>query len=57
MKSPVATVLGLALYKQLLARRIELPVTVCEAIQAAVIAEAAGVADEMTRRSREREPA
>jgi hypothetical protein len=37
--------MGLAAFKQLLARGIELPIEECEAIMQAVIEEAAGVAD------------
>jgi hypothetical protein len=56
VKSPVTKIMGLAAFKQLLARGIELPIEECEAIVEAVIEEAAGVA-EGVEQAMERAPA
>ena len=53
----VLDIQALALFKQLDARGIDLRLEVCKDIQEAVIAETAGVGDDMLERIREREEA
>lgn len=53
----VLDIQSLALFKQIEARGISLPLEVCKDICEAVMAEVASIGEEMEKRIREREPA